>query len=488
MNAADVRKVLIVQAVEQADEHDHLVTSADRAEAAAISGAPLPKGSAPDHQESFLTTRSEVLLTRISNRALEEADWLRATTPKHWIGLTSGVLLVIAVITGFLTNELGPEKRINILSFPLLGIILWSIFIYLRELFLFCQSPDRLFRGGWIKACIRLNTAPSNQSVERESDSNSLKSARLIFEQRWFDLTLPVFGAKMKSSLHLIALAFAAAAILGMYVQGLANEYRAVWESTFFTEASQVRPFLQTVLGPAAALSGSEFPSEETLATMHWQAGQPEVAGENAARWIHWYAITIGLFVILPRGILSLIWKLKSEQFSRTLPYREVAPHYFDHLLAISSGTAKPVCILPYAFDPDGALRRGIVGSLEFRFQCPIEVHWSAPVPFGEEESPADLENAEDEAILIPLFSFASTPEKETHLDLFRTLSSAAPNPVEFILLDTTAFDEKSMNFPDAEQRRAGRLEAWNLLFTDEKVHFLLTGAVPEASLPVPPF
>ena len=48
--------------------------------------------------------------------------------------------------------------------------------------------------------------------------------------------------------------------VLGMYVEGFAFAYRATWESTFF-DASQVRPLLAVVLGPASSLLRDPLPN-----------------------------------------------------------------------------------------------------------------------------------------------------------------------------------------------------------------------------------
>lgn len=483
MKPEEVRKIIIVQAVEQTDEKGVAVHNLDRTDAAAVAGAPLPKNSSSADQHSFLAKRSEAIIPRLLARFPDMSDWLLASGDKHRLGLLSGALFVVAAGVGFLTNELGPDKRINILSFPLLGILAWNIIIYLREVVLFFRHRDTLFSGYWTSACVRFISDPEKRTLADPGNPSPLEAARKLYKRRWYELQFDVLGARIKSLLHFVALTLAAAAIGGMYIKGLANEYRAVWESTFITDASQLRPFLQFVLGPAVAISGDQLPSIEELNAMHWLSGGDEVGGENAARWIHWYAITIGLFVILPRTLLSVLWRIRSSHLLRNLPYRETCPHYFDHLLAISTGDARKLQVIPYSLNPSEEVKQVIVNRIESTLQCPVEIDWLPTIDFGNEEDPVNPSFDAGSRLAI-LFNFAATPEKETHLTLHQTLSGQAPNPVDYVILDTTGFDHTAADFPDAGKRRDDRLTAWEKLFSGTKVQFLLTGgdSVPSSS------
>ncbi|MEX2577420.1 MAG: DUF2868 domain-containing protein [Verrucomicrobiales bacterium] len=479
MNQDDIRKILALQAVEEADEAEEILSPSDRREAAKIAGAPLGKQSDRKEQNRFLAARAEVLLTRVASRFPEAGKWVHQFSSRHRFGVLALTLSLVAAIVGFLTNELGPDKRINILSFPLLGIILWSFAVYVREIFLFSRTRDRLFRGGWIDSLTGFVQPEAARSEalrdgdDAEPSGKVLAGARGIFERRWRGLTAPVLGARLKSMLHLVAFILAAAAIFGLYLKGLANEYRAVWESTFFTDSEQLRPFLQLVLGPAAALTGDTVPTAEELSRIHWREGSG-IAGENAARWIHWYAITVGLYVLLPRAAFAIAWRLRAARMARTLPFREVAPHYFDRIIATSSGSSLEISVIPYSVQLDDASKRAAATRLEDEFKRPVDITWTATVPFGEEETFAQPEAAEGRET-IPLFDFASTPERETHLALYRTLSARTPHPVGFVLLETSAFDRKASSFADAKERRAARAEAWEKLFEAENVKLLPT-------------
>ena len=466
MKTEDARHILMLAAVEETDEGGIVLSAEERPEASREAGSPVPANPGRAKEEVFLATRASALLERIATRFPSSA-WLdpaASAHPTRHPGLVALFLLSAAVV-GYLTNELGPEKRINILAFPLLGILAWSLLVYVREAWLFLSRRPPVLLERWFEWTGRGN------AIEEKDDpaARILATAKRLFEKRWSRLSAPVTAARLKSLLHLAAFLFAASAIGGMYVRGLANEYRAVWESTFLTDSTSLRDILQVVLGPAASLSGESLPTPEELDAIRGA----DAAGENAARWIHWYALTIALFVLVPRAILAILWRMRSALFARLLPYRETAPRYYARLLATSSGSARAVALVPYAFDPDEPTKRGLVRRLEDEFGTAVEAVWLPMIAFGEEESFV-LAPTVAGAEILPVFSFAATPEREAHLAAYRTLSGLAPNPVRFVLLEAGAFDRKSRDFADAANRRAAREEAWTRLFAEESIALLL--------------
>lgn len=472
MKSEDTRRIVALQAIEQSDENGVLLDDSDYREAASNAGAPLPETAGNSEENTFLARRAEILLIRLTSRFPEASKWAGQLPSRHRLGLFALAMFICAAIAGFLTNQLGPEKRINILSFPLLGIMLWSLFVYVREIALLFGRRQSLNDSGKTAALVDLLQAPiSNVPASDSVERNPMEGSRVIFEKRWRKLNAPAVGARLKSIFHTTAMLLAAAAVAGMYVNGLANEYRAVWESTFFSESAQLRPFLNLVLGPATALTGQTIPSVEALDRIHWQAGEAATAGENAARWIHWYGITIALFVVIPRALLGFFWRMKANRLERTLPFRSVSPGYYEHLLAVSTGNSLTINILPYPVSPSEGSRRQIIRTLEEHFEKPIEVNWMAAVPFGEEEEPVSGLSGE----CIPLFEFSSTPEKETHLALYGTLSEQSGSPVRIALLETSSFDRKMHELRDGEERKDARLKAWKNLFETVNVDFVMT-------------
>lgn len=495
MNRESIRKIVAIQAVEQADAEDRVLTDSDLRESASMAGAPLPENPDAARVDSFLAERAELLQVRASTRHPRASAWIARPEAHHRLGTLFAILLLVAAVIGYFTSELGPEKRINILSFPLLGILAWNLLVYLREAFLLLRgrwsrklpaSAEGLV--GWLQASgggpRRTGTGPSPADSPVASDetrpdpiARTLEAGRELFENRWARLTAPSWFARLKVSLHVVAVVLAASAIGAMYLKGLANEYRAVWESTFFTDSRNLQPFLEFVLGPAAALTGDEVPGVAELEALHWKAGESEVAGENAARWIHWYAITLGLFVLVPRLLLAAIWRGRVALRDRRLPFRSISPAYYDHLLAVSSGRSRGLHLVPYGLRPDSDRRRVIERALEHRLEGAVELQASDPITFGEEEDPPEQATPRDET-LAPVMNFSATPERETHLALIESLRDRSSQPIPFLILDATEFDRRSEGFADAAKRREDREEAWSRLFSDPPLDLVVVSAL----------
>lgn len=472
-----IRKIVAVQAIEQCDSDRVIFSDNDLREASAIAGAPLPKSAGDAELHSFLAERADLLAVRALSRFPEQSSWVDQSADGHRFGILAAVLIAVACALGFLSNELGPDDRINILSFPLLGILAWSLLVSIRELFLIFRNREAVSESSapWIRSLLPLNHSEQPEGHAKDHPSE-WKAARSLYAGRWSSLTFPSLYARLKILLHSVAIALTLSAIAGMYLKGLANEYRAVWESTFFESGASIRPFLNGILGPAATLMGDEFPSAEALDKIHWKAAEEEVAGENAARWIHWYALTLCLFVLLPRSLFALAWRWKDLRSRRTLSYRSISPHYFDHLIAISSGSAREFTLIPYGLEIGESERRTIERGLESFLEGPVDLTYGDPVGFGEEdlkESGGDY----SEATLIPLFNFASTPEKETHLELLLALEEKADTPLPFLLLDATDFDRKNEGLGDSAKRREDRENAWRHLLSENPIELVVVSA-----------
>ncbi|HEY3461601.1 MAG TPA: DUF2868 domain-containing protein, partial [Casimicrobiaceae bacterium] len=86
--------------------------------------------------------------------------------------------------------------------------------------------------------------------------------------------------------------------------------------------------------------------------------------GENAARWIHLYAATILLIVIVPRLVLAAIAWLRERRLRTHFPLALDTP-YFERLVRAWREGRLAVRVVPYSFDVPAASREGLVRLLE---------------------------------------------------------------------------------------------------------------------------
>lgn len=180
-----------------------------------------------------------------------------------WLVVTGAFLLGIA------SDVMGSVGHmINILAASLLLVMVWNVVVY-GLILLKSLSQSRHFK----------RPKPNAQ------DAISLARATAV--------------------MHAAAAALAVGALLALYWRGLVFDYQAAWQSTFLS-TEQAHRWLSFVLAPAVWLSGlfggSALPDVAGFAQLRYPASM----GENAGRWIHWLAITLGWVVVLPR--LCLAW------------------------------------------------------------------------------------------------------------------------------------------------------------------------------------
>lgn len=484
MNPEESRQVLLLHCLEQSDREERLISGADKKQAALAAGAPLPKNVGRSEEDRFLLTRARHLLARVIAREPSAETWISREVSRFPFGLVALALSFVVVAVGFSTSALGPERKINILSMPLLGILTWNLLVYGGELLCMFRgkgnsakfsgiigSAARLWSQGWKRRQTGVDETPG-------SGAAILSEARGRFQTEWSRLVQPLWFGRMRALLHMLALVLAASAVGGLYVRGLDQEYRAIWESTFITDSQSLHRVLTLVLGPAAHLSGTALPGAEELERIHWRSDSMAPAGANAAPWIHWYALTMGIYVLIPRLILCLFWHGRTALQARSLSIRSVAPPYYEGLLATSTGASLPVRLVPHAFSPGPSGQEWLVRHLQQYLARPVAPHWTGTVPWGE-ESDILLEPLATDEVLVPVFNLAATPERESQGELHRTLLGLTSNPVRWALLDSSAFDEKNRHLADAAQRHEARVAAWRAMFQDAELELIVVPPLP---------
>ncbi|MGH8681565.1 MAG: hypothetical protein ACREVS_00735, partial [Burkholderiales bacterium] len=124
MNEAAAREVMLVRAVEIADESRTAWTDADRAWASRAAAEVTGSESGP---ATYLARRASLAVERLRERYPSIRRTLRAVTWRPWV---APALALLAFALGLATDYLGPSKRVNILAFPLLAVLAWNLAVY----------------------------------------------------------------------------------------------------------------------------------------------------------------------------------------------------------------------------------------------------------------------------------------------------------------------------------------------------------------------
>ena len=300
------------------------------------------------------------------------------------------------------------------------------------------------------------------RTVRPESAAATAIAAR--FAGDWGTSSWPLLDARAGRVLHSSAALFAIGALLGLYLRALAFEYRIGWESTYL-QAPAVHAVLATLLGPAAKLIGMPFPSVDAIAAMRVSAGQ---GGGDAGPWLHLYAVTTALTVIVPRLLLAAWAAWRERRLAAALPL-DLATPYFRRVLGGFAPSAARVRVVPYSTTLDEAAVAGLEALARHLFGDAARLALRPSVAFGDEDAAArGLARREaDVPLTLAVFSASATPEQENHGRFLDTLRESIDTPIA-IVLDTGAYGRRLGL--GTEERLRERSAAWRAFAAERGV------------------
>ncbi|WP_151637548.1 DUF2868 domain-containing protein [Noviherbaspirillum aerium] len=455
MNERMARDVVLMSAIENADQERRVLSDEDRTYASRSANeltqwelADKNASRTPDAQaELFLAKRAEQVLKKVADRHAAFARFTRL--PGAWRLLGIG-LPVIALLAGFLADRIADPHRVDLLSPPLLIILGWNLLVYLG-LLLWPLTRRRQASRGWLPGFATGRLAAPRKLPQ------PLATALSRFGEEWSRLSMPLSTARFKRIMHLAAACLAAGAILSLYVRGLLTEYRAGWESTFL-DASQVHAILSYLFAPATMLLGIEgFSLPDVRALETPQSASPA----DGARWVHLYAATLLLFVVLPRLLLALAAGWKARRLARRFPL-DIGQPYFRRLTAhLGRSQASILRIFPYSFTVDEARDRNLSSIARMLIGEQSRVMLRPSTTYGE--LPQDTAGDKDIALTAALFNMNATPEKENHGAFLEQLARGGPGASTpfFALIDESSYLERIGGQAGGEQRIRERTALW---------------------------
>ncbi len=441
MNEDAAREVLLVRAIETGAGSSALVGEADRLHAgrtaAELARWDATRSGRPPSAEVFLAHRARLLVERL---AAAQPAVARAARALAWRPAIGALIALAALLGGAITEQVADPGRVNVLAFPLFGIVAWNLLVYL---WLLLQALRRAAApgsaaqpappGGEVPLPPAATAAGRDAGLLRGallrlatraagSARGALAAPLAAFVADWSRAIAPLARARAARILHLAAALFALGALAGLYLRGLVLDYRIGWESTFL-DAAAVRALLAAVLGPAAALLGLPFPDVAGVAAIRFPAG---AAGPAAATWIHLHALTVLLAVILPRLALAAFAFWRESRLAAQVPLGLETP-YFRRLLGPFLRGESRLRVVPFSYHVDEAATAGLREVARALLGDDAQLLLAASVPYGEEaRAAADLAATDGTVPLtLALFSLAATPEVENHGRFLETLRDA---------------------------------------------------------------
>jgi hypothetical protein len=454
MDEAAARATVLVRAIETADAARDLLTDADRAWAGRAAAEMVGAQATPD---AFVERRAILVLDRLAKRHAKVASLARMPSVRGWL---TPLAAAAAFVVGALGADVDSEHRINLLAPPVLALLAWNLVVYLL-----LAIGAIAFRGDG-GSPLRSRVAVALRDLARPWRGSSLPpalaSALVRFTGDWSVLAAPLWRERAARLLHVCAAAIAAGAIAGLYVRGIALEFRASWQSTFL-DAADVARILHVVLAPGTWLTGIAIPDEARLRAI---AGGS--AGENAAAWIHLYAATILLLVIVPRLVLAAFAGLRERRLAHRFPLAHGQPYFQRQLRTWREGTAR-IAAVPYSYAMHAANAQGLAKVLMRAFEAPVDIAWAPSTLYGADDLPV-LADASPTLIVV-VFTASATPEQETHGAFFSALAAQIAGRAPLLaVVDTSDFVER---FGDAPRRIDEREAAWKAMLAAHGVDAL---------------
>jgi hypothetical protein len=464
MHERALRTVLLIRSIDEGDKAGEVLSIDERdaaTRAAAENVGAISQGlagpSLPVNAERLLVRRAELLLTKLKSRAPVVNQVLALAGGASWFGF---LVLLIALGFGVAMSALDGRQRIDMLAFPLLGLIAWNLLVYLVTLVAALRPKNKNTGAGSLVSgtYARWIRSRANALMRRSSHFNKpLAEAMQRFGEEWATIARPLLSLRAQRLFHLGAAVLASGLIAGLYVRGLVLRYDAGWDSTFL-DATSARSVLGVVYGPASALSGIALPSPDQMQTLRWGEA---AGGISAGPYIHLIALTAVLYVVIPRLLLVLLtsialWRLRSNPPlpASFMPYARALLRQTGRVSGLTAS------VVTYAYAPSREALAGLQTLLADALGGEVKVDVRASVAYGDEDAFAERLRLEplpaaDSHIL--MMSLAATPESENHgamLDAMqRTLSRRKTG---FLLLVDESSYAARMN---AEASLATRIE-----------------------------
>ena len=426
MRETDLRAVLLVKAIEETDREGRIVPFADRLAAARDARREEREGAAlrldaaqlPAPAQRMLVRRARILLGRVraSHAFVDEVLAFRAG---RWIAIA---LAIVAFAVGLALSALDGSQRINVLAFPLWGLVGWNFLVYaivlaaaLRSM---AQRPRRVGAlPGWTVDAIASRLSAAIARARRYHAP--LADALARYATEWQAAVRPMLASRAAAAFHVAAAILAAGLAAGLYLRGIVLDYQAGWESTFL-DAARVRDVLAVLYAPASWLTGIAIPDAARLDAIRWRNGG---GGENAARWIHLLAATLLVLVIVPRLLLAAV-ALARGVAGPKLP-SSLTPYFLASFREAGVNVAGgEVRVLAYAYQPAEPVLAALRDLLAREMGDHVSLSAVAPIAYGEEEAALQA-IANGAGAVVLLFTLAATPEDENHGRVIELLRDA---------------------------------------------------------------
>jgi Protein of unknown function (DUF2868) len=457
MNEQDALAVTAVRSIETADRDRTLWSDADRSWASRAAAEVVGEGAASD---TFVARRARLALERLSERYPPLRKAVAVLHWRRWIGVA---IVGLAFLAGIAIDRIGDGREINLLAPPVIGLLAWNLVVYVLLLAspLLRAAGAHDFSAGPMRRAIARIAGGVDRLPRREA-KGPLGAAITKFVGDWSKLSAPVYNARAARLLHWAAAALACGVVAGLYLRGLAFEYRITWESTFL-DAATVHRILSIALAPGVLVTGLSIPTIDELNAMRSGA---VAASANAASALHLLAATVALVVVMPRVLLGFMaWII--ERHRRARIDVALADPYHQRVLRGFRGGPVRIKVVPYSYRVPPAAVTGVQSIVRRAFGGSASLVVATPVDYGGEDALTPASLPDEAGPTVALFNLSATPEREAHGAFVERLREAARSQPVLVLVDESSFAGRSeVDAARLEERR----KLWHGLFAERGI------------------
>lgn len=344
MRAHDLRMILLIQAIEESDTKGELLplTQREAATQEALRGASsLDTAFGGD----ALSPEGEGFLTRRATH-LHESVRLRAPIVDRLLAVTVGAarrdgLLVVALLSGVVLAALDGHRYIDILGASIWALLAWNLIVY--ALWVANGIRPRALSGAGVARLYARWMGGRAAAVLRHSRSFNAPLAAALprFSTAWGTLAQALVMQRARRLFHLCAAIVALGLVVGLCVRGFVLRDVAGWSSSLIG-AGVVRVLLEILYAPAAAIAGVALPA--AAADVEALRVANAAAGGAPGAWIYLIALTLTLYIILPRMIAAITASAQLWRIGRNVAVPAAVVAYARRTLlaadAVASGNA----------------------------------------------------------------------------------------------------------------------------------------------------
>ena len=287
----------------------------------------------------------------------------------------------------------------------------------------------------------------------------------------------------MGRTVHLSAAALALGAICSLYLRGLLSQYQAGWESTFL-DAAQVHALLQIVFTPASWVFQLPGFSLEDVRALQ---GTVSTSAAKGALWVHLYAASLLLLVMLPRAALAFFSHWQQNKLQRNFPLDLGLPYFRKLTARIGPAAPAVLRVLPYSFTLDEARDAGLAAIARALLGEQARVMLRPVTAYGEDLDAAPAARAASDSTVAQtalLFNLSATPELESHGAFIDQMARGIAAGL-LVFVDESAYLERLGSQGGADVRLRERIALWQQFCEQHKVQARIVNLLNPQARPV---